>query len=140
MVGGMIMNIQSTLRFGLCLVLGAAPALAARPGDDKDAVPSHKPGFEQQDTGISDPTVNPGQAAGTRTIHGIVLRLQDRGYVIRDAKGHEVSVLIDEETTGDREVSPGDYIETTLTRQGRAITMTKQSPSDEPAMKGSSTK
>ena len=121
------MNIQSTLRFGLCLVLGAAPALAARPGDDKD-------------TGISDPTVNPGQAAGTRTIHGIVLRLQDRGYVIRDAKGHEVSVLIDEETTGDREVSPGDYIETTLTRQGRAITMTKQSPSDEPAMKGSSTK
>jgi hypothetical protein len=136
----MIMNIQSAVSFGLCLVLGTAPALASRPSDDKDAATSHKPGFERQDTGISDPTVNPGQAAGTRTIHGVVLRLQDRGYVIRDTKGHEVSILIDAETTGDREVSPGDYIETKLTRQGRAIIITKQSPSDEPAIKGSSTK
>jgi uncharacterized protein YdeI (BOF family) len=123
----MIMNILSTVLVGLCLVLGTASALAARPSNDKDAATSNKPGFERQDTGISDPTVNPGQAAGTRTIHGIVVRLQDRGYVIRDAKGHELSVLIDEETTGDREVSPGDYIETKLTRQGRAITITKQS-------------
>ena len=133
------MHIQSTVLFGLCLVLGTAPALAAPPSKDKDD-PSHKPGFERQETGMSDPTVNPGQAAGTRTVHGVVLRLQDRGYVIRDAKGKELSVFIDEETTGDKEVSPGDYIETTLTRQGRAITMTKQSPPEEPAMKGSSPK
>ena len=73
-------------------------------------------------------------------IKGIVLRLRDRGYVMRDAKGHELGVLIDEETTGDKEVSPGDYIETTLTRQGRAITMTKQSPSDDPTMKRPATK
>jgi hypothetical protein len=135
----MIMNIQSTVLFGFCLVLGTAPALAAPLGEDKDT-PSHKPGFERQETGMSDPRVNPGQAAGTRTIHGIVLRLQDRGYVIRDAKGQELSVFVDEETTGDKEVSPGDYLETTLTSQGRAITMTKQSPPEEPAMKGSSTK
>src|SRR5688572_26890262 len=108
------MNIQSAVLFWVCLVLGTAPALAARPSDDTDAGTSHKPGFERQDTGMSDPTVNPGQTADTRTIHGIVLRLQDRGYVIRDAKGHELSVLIDEETTGDKEVSAGDYIETTL--------------------------
>lgn len=134
------MNTQSTVLFSLCLVLGTAPALAARPSDDKDAATSNKPGFERQDTGMSDPTVNPGQAAGTRTIHGVVLRLQDRGYVIRDAKGHELNVLIDEETAGDKELSPGDYVETKLTRQGRAITITKQSPSDEPTMKGSSPK
>ena len=134
------MTIHSTLLFSLCLVLGTAPALAARPSDGKDAATSNKPGFERQDTGISDPTVNPGQAAGAQTIHGVVLRLQDGGYVIRDARGHDLSVLIDEETTGDKEVSPGDYIETKLTRQGRAITITKQSPSDERAMKESSTK
>lgn len=89
---------------------------------------------------MSDPTVNPGQGVGTRTIHGLVLRLQDRGYVIRDAKNHEVSVVMDEETTGDKEVSPGGYIETKLTRQAQAITIMKQSPPEEPAMKRSSTK
>jgi hypothetical protein len=138
----MIMKIQSAVLVGLCLVVGTAPALAlaASPSDDTNTATSHKPDFERQDTGMSDPTINPGQAVGNRTIHGIVLRLQDRGYVIRDAKGHEISVLIDEETTGDKEVSPGDYIETMLTRQGRAITMTKQSPLDNPAMKGPSTK
>jgi hypothetical protein len=136
------MNIRSAVLIGLCLALGTAPALVlATPsaGDTNAAIPP-RPGSERQDTGMSDPTINPGQAAGTQTIQGIVLRLQDRGYVIRDAKGHELSVLIDEETTGDKEVSPGDYIETTLTRQGRAITMTKQSPPDEPTMKGPATK
>jgi|RhiMethySRZTD1v2_1073278.scaffolds.fasta_scaffold01216_39 hypothetical protein len=48
---------------------------------------------------MSDPTVNPGQAAETRSVHGVVRRLQDRGYVIQDAKGREVNLLVDGETT-----------------------------------------
>jgi hypothetical protein len=32
---------------------------------------------------------------------------------MRDAKGRELGVLIDEETTGDKEISLGEYIETT---------------------------
>jgi hypothetical protein len=134
------MSIQWSLLFGLYLVLWTAPALAAPLSDDKDGTTSQKPGFERQDTGISDPTVNPGQAAGTRTVHGMVLRLQDGGYVIRDGRGHDITVLLDEDTAGDRDVSAGDYVETKLTRQGRAIMIRKESSSDTPAMKGSSTK
>ena len=57
------------------------------------------PVWRVQDTGMSDPTVNPGQAAETRSVHGVVRRLQDRGYVIQDAKGREVNLLVDGETT-----------------------------------------
>jgi hypothetical protein len=81
---------------------------------------------------MSDPTVNPGQAAGTRTIHGLVLRLQDGGYVIRDAKGREVSLLVDGETTGDTDLSAGDYIETNITPQGRAISILKETDENRP--------
>ena len=132
------MSIQWSPLFGLCLVLVTAPALTAPLTDDETT--SHKPGFERQDTGISDPTVNPGQAAGTRTVHGTVLRLQDGGYIVRDGRGQDITVLMDEDTAGDRDISAGDYVETKLTRQGRAIMIRKESPSDTPAMKESSTK
>jgi hypothetical protein len=88
--------------------------------------PETKPGFERQDTGLSDPTVNPGQAAGARTIQGMVVRLQDGGYVIRDHRGREISLFVDGETTGNTELSAGDYIETQVTAQGRAIKIIKK--------------
>lgn len=124
------MNVQSAALIILYLVLGAAPALAARPGDEREQNTSSKPGLERQDTGLSDPTVNPGQASDTRTVHGLVLRLQDQGYVIRDANGREVSVVIDAETTGDKELSAGDYVETKVAPQGRAITIIKHAQSE----------
>lgn len=135
------MKIQSTVLISLSVLIAGIPAFAARASHDTGEVSSNKPDFERQDTGLSDPSVNPGQASGTRTVHGLVLRLQDQGYVIRDSKGHEVSILVDGETTGDTELSPGDYVETKLTREGRAITMTKESSSGESQEKrGSSTK
>ncbi|WP_447979358.1 hypothetical protein [Candidatus Nitrospira bockiana] len=80
----------------------------------------------RQETGISDPTVNPGQAAGTRVIEGLVLHLEEDGVVLRDPKGKEIHLLVDHETTGDRELKPGDRVTTRVTGQGRAITITKQ--------------
>ena len=109
----------------LCAAFSAAPVLAAGPIDGAGET-STRPGLERQDTGMSDPTVNPGQAAGTRTVHGLVLRLQDGGYVIRDGKGREVPLLIDGETTGDTDLRAGDYIETKVTSQGRAVSITKE--------------
>ena len=121
------MNVRSIVLITLPMLIAGTPALAARPQDDTGPASSSTPGIERQDTGLSDPSVNPGQASGTRTVHGLVVRLQDHGYVIRDNKGREVSVLVDGETAGDTELSPGDYVETKLTGEGRAITMTKES-------------
>ena len=134
------MKTQSTVLISLSVLIAGTPAFAARASHDTGEVSSNKPDFERQD-GLSDPSVNPGQASGTRTVHGLVLRLQDQGYVIRDSEGHEVSILVDRETTGDTELSPGDYVETKLTREGRAIAMTKESSSGGSQEKrGSSTK
>src|SRR5690348_16284060 len=120
------MNNRAVLpSFLLCAAVSGLPVLAAGPMD-RAGETSTRPGLERQDTGMSDPTVNPGQAAGTRTVHGLVLRLQDGGYVIRDGKGRELSLLIDGETTGDTDLRAGDYIETKMTSQGRAISITKE--------------
>ena len=93
------MKLQAAISsLGLCVIFGAGPLLAANPVEGLGD-PSTRPGLERQDTGMSDPTVNPGQAAETRSVHGVVRRLQDRGYVIQDAKGREVNLLVDGETT-----------------------------------------
>lgn len=125
------MNVRSIVLITLPMLIAGTPALAARPQDDTGPASSSTPGIERQDTGLSDPSVNPGQASGTRTVHGLVVRLQDHGYVIRDNKGREVSVLVDGETAG-------DYVETKLTGEGRAITMTKESATHGSHEKGES--
>jgi hypothetical protein len=126
------MNVRAVLKsLSLCLIFSAVSVFAAGPFDGAGDT-STRPGLERQDTGMSDPTVNPGQAAGTRTIHGLVLRLQDGGYVIRDAKGREASLLVDGETTGDTDLSAGDYIETNITPQGRAISILKETDENRP--------
>ena len=80
------MKLQAAISsLGLCVIFGAGPLLAANPVEGLGDT-STRPGLERQDTGMSDPTVNPGQAAGTRTVQGSVVRSQDGGYVIRDAK------------------------------------------------------
>jgi hypothetical protein len=46
--------------------------------------------------------------------------------VIRDHRGREISLFVDGETTGNTELSAGDYIETQVTAQGRAIKIIKK--------------
>jgi len=118
----------------LCLIFGTGSVLAANPVEGKDDT-STRPGLERQDTGMSDPTVNPGQAASTRTVRGSVVRSQDGGYVIRDAKKREVKLMVDGETTGDTKLETGDYIKAKVTRENRAIAIAKETKKDRQSKK-----
>jgi hypothetical protein len=84
----------------------------------------------RQDTGISDPTVNPGQAAGMETIHGRVIESNKGRHVIRQRNGIETTLTVDAETRGDTDLHPGDVITGTVTSQGRAVAVQKKSDSD----------
>lgn len=84
------------------------------------------PGEIRQDTGLADPSVNPGQARRMETIKGMVLRQEGDRYIIAGSGGKEATVLIDADTTGDKALQTGDHIAATVTPQGRAVTITKQ--------------
>jgi hypothetical protein len=84
------------------------------------------PGKVRQDTGLADPTVNPGQASGMRVVRGEVKQASPKTIVIEDSKGKETTMSVDAGTAGDRDVRPGDIITGTITGQGRAITIHKE--------------
>ena len=80
----------------------------------------------QENTGLSDPSVNPGQAAGTKTFRGRVLKSENNIHTIQLRNGKQAKIEIDANTTGDKDVQVGDRISGKLTPQGRAITIHKE--------------
>ena len=84
-------------------------------------------GTSRQETGIADPSVNPGQASGMRVVRGEVKQATLKTIVVEDANGKEVTLSIDAATAGDRDIRPGDVITGTVTAQGRAVTIHKES-------------
>lgn len=83
------------------------------------------PGTGRQDTGIADPTVNPGQAAGTRNIQGRIIQSDERTYRVRQNSGEEVVLVVDDDSRGDTDLHPGDFITGKVTHQGRAVIVKK---------------
>ncbi len=83
-------------------------------------------GAGRQETGISDPSVNPGQASGMRVIRGEVKQATLKTIVVEDAQGKELTMSIDAATAGDRDIRPGDVITGTITAQGRAVAIHKE--------------
>jgi hypothetical protein len=83
-------------------------------------------GLGRQDTGLSDPSVNPGQASGMRVLRGEVKQAGIKSIVIEDRSGKQVTMSIDAATAGDRDIRPGDVITGTVTAQGRAVTIHKE--------------
>ena len=83
-------------------------------------------GLSRQETGIADPTVNPGQASGMRVLRGEVKQAGIKTIVIEDRNGKQVTMSIDPSTAGDRDIRPGDVITGTVTAQGRAVTIHKE--------------
>lgn len=83
-------------------------------------------GPSRQETGISDPSVNPGQASGMRVLRGEVKQAGLKTVVIEDRSGKQVTMSIDAATAGDRDIRPGDVITGTVTAQGRAVTIHKE--------------
>lgn len=84
----------------------------------------------RQDTGLADPSVNPGQAEGLRSIRGEIVNSQDNTHTVRQKSGEDTILTVDDYTRGDTELRPGDQITSTLTQQGRAVIVTKDPPPD----------
>ena len=53
------------------------------------------PGKARPDTGLADPTVNPGQASGMRVVRGEVKQASPKTIVIEDSKGKETTMSVD---------------------------------------------
>ena len=84
-------------------------------------------GTSRQETGIDDPSVNPGQASGMRVVRGEVKQATLKTIVVEDANGKQSTMSIDAATAGDRDIRPGDVITSTVTAQGRAVAIHKES-------------
>jgi hypothetical protein len=83
-------------------------------------------GLSRQDTGMADPSVNPGQASGMRVLRGEVKQAGIKSIVIEDRSGKQATIAIDAATAGDRDIRPGDVITGTVTAQGRAVAIHKE--------------
>jgi hypothetical protein len=98
-----------------------------RDSDEERAEVREDPnGLRRQDTGIADPSVNPGQASGMRIVRGEVKQATLKTIVVEDSNGKEATMLIDAATAGDRDIRPGDVITGTVTAQGRAVAIHKE--------------
>lgn len=83
-------------------------------------------GRSRQETGIADPSVNPGQASGMRVVRGEVKQATLKTIVVQDPNGKEATMSIDAATAGDRDIRPGDVVTGTVTAQGRAVAIHKE--------------
>jgi hypothetical protein len=83
-------------------------------------------GMARQETGMADPSVNPGQATSMRVLRGEVKQAGIKSIVIEDRNGKQTTMSIDAATAGDRDIKPGDVITGTVTAQGRAVTIHKE--------------
>jgi len=85
------------------------------------------PGLTKQDTGLADPSVNPGQASGMKSVQGRIVKSEDKIHTIRQPSGADTTIVVDDRTRGDTDLRPGDLITGTVTPQGRAIVVQKES-------------
>ena len=83
-------------------------------------------GHDRQGTGIEDPSVNPGQASGLKTLHGRVVKTEDKTLTIEQENGEEIVLRIDPQTRLNTNLHPGDRITGTVTNQGRAVELLKE--------------
>lgn len=95
-----------------------------RPGET-GATAGDPNGLRRQDTGIEDPTVNPGQAAGMRSVRGRIVQSEANTHVLRELSGADVTLKVDERTAGDKDLQPGDVITGFVTSEGRAVAIQK---------------
>jgi hypothetical protein len=80
----------------------------------------------RHDTGIEDPSVNPGQSAGLKTIRGRIFKAEANTLSIEQENGTETLLSIDPQTRMNKELHPGDRITATVTNQGRVVVGQKE--------------
>jgi hypothetical protein len=98
-------------------------------GGSKGPTSHPKKGHDRQATGIEDPSVNPGQAAGLKTIRGRVLKSEEQSLTVEIVKGKVTTFTVDPETKLTTQLRPGDRVTATVTNQGRAVTVHKEDKS-----------
>jgi len=82
-------------------------------------------GLARQDTGLADPSVNPGQASGMQRVQGRIVQSDEQTHTVRQPTGGDKTITVDDETRGDKDLKPGDLIFGTVTPQGRAVIVQK---------------
>ena len=87
-------------------------------------------GRARQNAGLSDPSVNPGQATGMRVLRGEVKQATIKTIVVEERNGKHTTITVDAGTAGDRDVRPGDIITGTITAQGRAVAIHKEAAAE----------
>jgi hypothetical protein len=88
---------------------------------------SHDPnGFTRQDTGLSDPSVNPGQASGMQSVQGRIIKSEGATHIVRQLSGPDATLMVDARTAGDKDLHPGDVITGLISPQGRAVVIHKE--------------
>jgi len=92
---------------------------SAQPGTPKNNI-------TRQDTGIEDPTVNPGQSSGMQTVQGRIVTSNGNTHIVRQLSGMDATVIVDGHTAGDKNLQPGDVVTGTITSQGRAVAIHKE--------------
>ncbi|MGC4097014.1 MAG: hypothetical protein QM706_07850 [Nitrospira sp.] len=83
-------------------------------------------GHNRQDTGIEDPSVNPGQSAGLKTLRGRIAKSEANTLMIEQGNGKKTALTIDPQTSVNTELHPGDRTTATVTNQGRAVMVQKE--------------
>jgi len=94
----------------LVLTLVAGPAIFAVAADK---------------TGISDPSVNPGQAQGFRIVQGEVLKMEGNTYLVRDETGKEIRLTVTKDSKIEKAFEVGDRIVAQVSDQGLVTLINK---------------
>ncbi len=95
-------------------------------GGSKGPIIEDSKGHDREGTGIEDPSVNPGQASGLKTVRGRVIKSEEQAITIEQENGEEIVLLIDSQTRLNADIYPGDRITGTVTNQGRAVVVQEE--------------
>ena len=76
-------------------------------------------------TGISDPSVNPGQAQGFRIVQGEVLKMEGNTYLVRDETGNEIRLTVTKDSKIEKAFEVGDRIVAQVSDQGLVTLINK---------------
>jgi len=95
-------------------------------GGSKGPIIEDTKGHDRESTGIEDPSVNPGQASGLKTVRGRVIKSEEKAITIEQVNGEETVLTIDPQTRLNADIHPGDRIIGTVTNQGRAVVVQEE--------------
>lgn len=95
-------------------------------GDPRLRAAEDPDGLTRQDTGLADPSVNPGQASGMQSVQGRIIKSDGNTHIVRQLSCPDTTLTVDARTAGDTKLHPGDIVTGLITPQGRAVAIHKE--------------